>query len=357
MGRAWLAPAGGGDPGLEKPARILVIRFSSIGDILLTTPLLRVLSHAFPGAEVDYLTKAGFAPLLRSNPRIQRLWELSPPYGASELRALAIALRRREYDLILDLHKSLRTRWLRLHLPGRWESYRKGVLRRTLYVHLKLRGLAPARPVRERYFDSLRAFGLRDDGGPLEYYLVEEEQAWAAEELRRTGLATAEPRVGLAIGAGKATKRWPAEHFAQLGHWLRKRLGAAFLILGDERDRVHAGLLQRELEPAAASFAGRTDLRQTAALLAHCHVVVSNDSGLMHLADALGKKLVAIFGGTTPELGFAPRGENAVIVERKGMPCRPCSHIGRDRCPRGHFLCMKGVHPIEVGEAVLSSLP
>ncbi|MDZ7373781.1 MAG: lipopolysaccharide heptosyltransferase II [candidate division KSB1 bacterium] len=341
---------------LDRVSRILVVRFSSIGDILLTTPLLRVLAEKVPEVQIDYLTKRSFSPLLHHNPRVSRIWELSEPYGLRELWRLARLLHGNRYDLIVNVHKNLRTAWLRLYLPGRWSTYRKEILRRTLYVHLKIRSLAPRRPVRERYFDAVRPLGLHDDHGPLEYYLTEEERGWAQQELGRRGLPPAGLWLGLAIGAGRATKRWPVEHFAQLGHSLRKRWNAAFLIFGDRRDHRDGQYLERELDGAAVDFTGQTDLRQTAALMSLCEAVVSNDSGLMHLADALGKKLVAVFGGTTPELGFAPQGRHVRIVERKEVRCRPCSHIGRNRCPRGHFRCMRDVRPEDVEAAVTSLL-
>ena len=337
---------------IGQPDKILVVRFSSIGDIVLTTPLLRVLRRALPQARIDYVTKDVFAPLLEHNPRISGIRRLRAPYGLSELRQLTTELKELRYDLLLDLHNNLRSLFLRRSLGIQAATYRKGVLRRTLYVHLKWRSLAPAPPVRRRYFDAVRGLGLEDDGGPPEIWLTPEERALARSRAEQSGANLSRPVVGLALGAGKETKRWPAEHFAELAHSLRKELGAEILLLGGPEDRTAAELVRDRLDGPMPDFVGRTSLRETAALLALCDLVVTNDSGPMHLAHALNKRIVAVFGGTTPELGFAPEGPHVRIVERRDVRCRPCSHIGRDRCPRGHFKCMVEIRPEEVKQAV-----
>lgn len=336
----------------QKPARILVVRFSSIGDIILTTPLLRVIQQGLPDAEVHYLTKDTYAPLLERNPRIARVWTLAAPHKVRQLRELAPALREQQYAWTLDLHQSLRSRFLRLLLRRPVLTYRKRAIRRFFYVHFKLDLLASQPPVRTRYFEAVRLWGLEDDGQPPEIWLTPEEKEWAREVVGRESTGAGRPLVAFALGAGKETKRWPAEHFANLGHSLRKDTGARFLLLGDGRDRAAADLVASELGDAALDFVGKTTLRQTASLLAVCDLVVSNDSGLMHMAEALGRKLVAIFGATTPQLGFAPTSANSIVLEAKDVPCRPCSHIGRDRCPRGHFRCMWEVKPEAVKKAV-----
>ena len=336
----------------EKTPRILVVRFSSIGDILLTTPFLRVLRTKWPQAHVDFATKARFAPLLLHNPRIDGLLTLAEPGDFRSLRRLARQARETRYDYVLDLHKNWRSMWLGLRAGATVHRYRKDALKRFLLVSFHWNLYRRVVPVRERYFLAAPPeWGLKDDGGPLEFVLSADERRWAEEELTRLGLGKKRPLIGLAIGAGYVTKRWPAEHFAALAHSLRKKRDAGILLFGDLRDSPAAGRI-REVEPRAVDLTGRSTLRQTAALLERCDAVVSNDSGLMHLAEALRRPLVAIFGSTTRELGFYPTCPNCLVVERPELKCRPCSHVGRNRCPRGHLACLRDISPREVEQAL-----
>jgi len=335
----------------ENTPRILVVRFSSIGDILLTTPFLRVLRRRWPKARVDFVTKARFAPLLLHNPRIDGLLTLAEPGDFRNLRRLAQRVRAVRYDYVFDLHKNWRSAWLSLFSGAEVRRYRKDALRRFLLVAFHWNLYRRVVPVRERYFLAGQAWGLVDDGEPLEFYLSADERSWARSELTRLGLRNTGPLIGLAIGAGYATKRWPAEHFASLAHSLREKHNAEILLFGDVHDSVAARRI-RNVEPRAVDFTGRTTLRQTAALLERCDAVVSNDSGLMHLAEAVGSRVVGIFGSTTRELGFFPTCAHCVVVERPEVKCRPCSHVGRNRCPRGHFRCMRDISPRQVQQAL-----
>ncbi|NOZ57725.1 MAG: lipopolysaccharide heptosyltransferase II, partial [Calditrichaeota bacterium] len=320
-------------------------------DILLTTPFLRVLRRRWPEAQVDFVTKARFAPLLLHNPRIDGLLTLAEPGDFRSLQRLAHQVRAARYDTIFDLHKNWRSIWLGLRSGAEVHHYRKDAVKRSLLVAFHWNLYRRVVPVRERYFLAARHWGLQDDGGPLEFYLSQGERSWAENELERLGLAGDGPLVGLAVGAGYATKRWPAEHFAALAHSLRKKRGARILLFGDVRDSVAAREI-RNVEPQAVDLTGRTTLRQTAALLERCDAVVSNDSGLMHLAEAVGSRVVGIFGSTTRELGFFPTCPHCVVVERPELKCRPCSHVGRNRCPRGHFRCMRDISPRQVEQAL-----
>ncbi|HEX7120350.1 MAG TPA: glycosyltransferase family 9 protein [Longimicrobiales bacterium] len=328
--------------------KFLLIRFSSIGDVILTTPLLRALRAAHPDAVVHFATRRACAPLLASNPHVDRVLVLPDPADGG-LRALARTLRAERYDHVLDLHGTLRARLLRLLVPRpRWRGYRKHTLRRWALTQLNRNWFSESSPVPERYFDAAAGLGVRPDGGPPEVFPTAEAEAAAAAALRAAGVADGEPYVALAPGAQHATKRWPEASWSALA----RRLGAAgvrSVVVGGPED-MEAG---RRIAAAAgaATVAGQLDLLGSAAVLAGARALASGDTGVMHLATAVGTPVVALFGPTVREFGFFPYGGPATVLERP-LPCRPCSTHGGPACPLGHHACMRGIEVEAVAAAV-----
>lgn len=327
--------------------RILLARFSSIGDILLTTPLLRALRARHPGARIDFLTKPRFAPLLADNPHLDAV--LAPDDGES-LGALADRIRAGGYTHRLDLHGSLRTRLLRLRAPGRWRGYRKHRVARALLIRTK-RNFYPAgtRSVAERYFEAAAGLDVHPDGGPPEFHLAEEARAGAEALLRASGLDPARGLVALAPGAAHATKRWP------LGHWktLAAELHAAgrpLVVVGGPEDAALAEEVAAAA-PGAVVAAGRLGLQGTGAVVARAAALISGDTGVMHMATGVGTPVVALFGPTVEAFGFFPYRGPARVVERP-LDCRPCSRMGGPHCPLGHHDCLRGLLPSAVRDAL-----
>ncbi|HEX6939049.1 MAG TPA: lipopolysaccharide heptosyltransferase II [Longimicrobiales bacterium] len=328
--------------------KFLLIRFSSIGDVILTTPLIRALRAAFPGATLHFATRRAFAPLLESNPCVDRVFTL-PDDADGGLRALARTLRAERYDRVLDLHGTLRARLLRVLVPApRWRGYRKYTLRRWALTRWKRNWFDEVIPVAERYFDAADGLGVRPDGGPPEVFPTPAAEAAAAAALRAAGIAAGAPYVALAPGAQHATKRWPEASWVELA----RRLAAAGLrvvVVGGPED-AEAG---RRIAAAAgaANVAGALDLLGSAAVLAGARALASGDTGVMHLATAVGAPVVALFGPTVREFGFYPYRAPATVLERP-LPCRPCSTHGGPACPLGHHACMTGIGVAEVAAAV-----
>jgi ADP-heptose:LPS heptosyltransferase len=311
---------------------VLVVRFGALGDVVLTTPLLRALRRRNPGAHITLVTKAAWAPLFASHPDVTSVEPLAPD---EPLRGLARRLRATAWDYRLDLHGSLRSRLLRHLVGGRWGGWRKPRLQRTLRLWSR-RFSRPLRPVAEQYFAAARALGVEPDGGPPEIHPT-------ADDDRRAGAAVPDARfVALAPGASQATKRWPASHWNDLARRLHGR-GLATVAVGAPHER---GLI------AAAHDACGIGLGPTAALLRRAAVVVAHDSGLMHLATAVATPVVALFGPTVPDLGYGPYQADAVVLGLD-LACRPCSVFGGAHCPRGHHRCMIDVMPGTVTDAVL----
>ncbi len=322
---------------------VLLVRFSSIGDILLTTPLVRALARRHPEARLVYVTKRALAPLVADNPHLSAVVALEP---GEPLRHFARRLRALAPTHGLDLHGSLRSLALRALVPCRWSGYRKRKLARTLLIATKLDCYGRPVPVAERYFEAARRLDARPDGGPPEFGLSRGAAARVAEWLAERGLDGA-AIAALAPGAAHATKRWPVAHWAALAGLLRAA-GYAPVIVGGPEDR---GLAQQLAGSAAASAAGELSLQETGALLARARVVVSGDTGVMHMATAVGTPVVALFGPTVAQFGFFPYRARAQVLER-ALDCRPCSTTGTAACPLGHHRCLADIAPAEVAAAV-----
>jgi heptosyltransferase-2 len=326
------------------------VRFSSIGDILLTTPLIRALRARHPGARIDAVTKAAFAPLLADNPHLTAVVSVGP---GESLASLAGRLRPSHYTHRLDLHGSLRSRLLRLLLAGRWRGYPKHRLARAILIRTRKNHYpAGTPPVPERYFEAARGLDVTPDGGPPEFFLGAAARAEAAAWLAASGLDTAREIVALAPGAAHATKRWPVAQWQALAGALAAR-GRQVVIVGGPEDRAIAEAVL-EGAPSAVSAAGRFGLQGTGAVLARARALVSGDTGVMHMATGVGTPVVALFGPTVEAFGFFPYRARSRVVQHD-LPCRPCSRMGGEACPLGHHDCLRGIAPDEV-EAALASL-
>lgn len=341
--------------------KILVIRFSSMGDIVLASPLIRVLRAAFPTARIDFMVKREYAELLKCNPHLSSVIELRSE-GRQDLQELRSRVRREHYDAIIDIHNSLRSRYVRTFVGAR--SVRvvdKRLVERFFLIWFRRDLYRGAVPVAERYLETVRRFGIRDDGGGLEIFVPEEILQSVAALLDKYKLDRYATVLGMAPMARHFTKRWLPERFVEFGARFAKETGGKILILGSREETDVCGDIAHMINAgagsnAAESFAGRLTLTETAAVLDHCTLVLSNDTGIMHLAAARGKKVVAIFGSTARQFGFFPYRTGSIVVERAGLSCRPCSHIGLPQCPKGHFRCMKEIEVEEVLAAAKSLL-
>jgi len=331
---------------------VLIIRLSSLGDILLTTPVLRLLREHCPVARIDFLTKAAYKDLLCANPCVDRVLLFDPQQG---FRQTLHTLRQTRYDVVVDLHRTLRSRLLfRGLMAERKLTYAKRTVRRALLVHLGWNTLRAMTPVPELYAAPLRHLGLTAPLPPVEMHLTP-----ASRETMRTYVRQAlphsveRPLLALAPGARWPTKRWPVERFAAVAQELAQTQRAAVVVLGGVEDVPLAQELCQRLRVPVLDSTGKLSLMHTAALLQQCRLLLSNDSGLMHMATALRVPVVAIFGPTVQEFGFYPFKACAQVISTD-LPCRPCSTKGSARCPRGHHQCMQQVTVAQVGAAAHS---
>ncbi len=335
--------------------RTLVIRFSALGDLVLTLPALRDLSAA--SHELHFLTLSRFAPLLAPLPELERIWTLDSRRGFAGLRALASELAQQEFDAVLDLHDNLRSRSLHLLMAGRgprWISTRRDSLRRRILVAApdNLKSIlreGPFTAVLDRHREAASELSGRDFAAEASYPIDEALQLSVDEELAALGIDTDSQPLALAPGAAWPQKAWP--RFVEFAAALPKHL--PLLVLGGPGEED----LCREVAAAAGErakvLAGALPLPRLAAALSRCRGLVGGDSGLAHLAEAVGRPVCTLFGPTVPEFGFAPRRAESMLIQRN-LDCRPCSLHGKRPCKYGDLRCLAELEPqdliAELGE-------
>ncbi|GAB6062342.1 glycosyltransferase family 9 protein [Deferrisoma palaeochoriense] len=322
--------------------KVLLLRFSSLGDVVLATAAVEALRADRPDVEVHVLTKPAFREIFLTHPGVAGCVDWDPEEG---IVALARKIRRERYDWIVDLHGTLRARALRALTPGaRWTRYRKGTLRRRLAVWLRNPDLLDDTHVVDRYIAALGRLGVRRTRRLPRLYPGEAHRGRVSELLAAAGWDGDARLVALAPGARWPTKAWPEEHWRALAGRLQGG-GALPVVVGGPEDRE---LADRILAGGrGANLAGRTTILETAAALAWCEALVTNDSAPMHMATAVGTRVVALFGPTVRGFGFYPLGPADTVVERE-IPCRPCSLHGRIVCPSGPRTCLDSIRPEEI---------
>jgi ADP-heptose:LPS heptosyltransferase len=326
--------------------RIAVLRLSSLGDVVLTLPVVHALARRFPGARIDHWVKEEYADVVGFDPAVAHVRRLERDARQVE-DLISMSAELEDCDLIVDLHGNLRTRILtfRQKMPVlRLHSHR---LARERWVRARWTRPTPLPHVLDRYAAVVRPVGVETGGAP-HLTVGEAAEAWAEREWREWN--PGRPVVALMPGARHATKRWPEEYWVTLDQTLADA-GYARIVCSLASERAMLPGLSRHVDSAPTARWCTEPLPHMAALLTRCAAGVTNDSGLMHVAAARGLRLVAIFGSTSPVLGFAPAGPGHVVLCRN-EPCQPCTVHGRPVCPLGHFRCMRGIGAEQVLHAV-----
>ena len=312
-------------------AKFLIIRFSSIGDIVLTSPVVRCLKTQFPEAEVHFLTKKRNADLLQANPYIDQIQLLDDSLSDTIQR-----LKLENYDYIIDLHNNFRSLNVKLRLKAKSFSFNKLNIRKLLLTRFKLDTM-PDGHIVDRNLETLLPFNIVNDGKGLEHFIPEEDEFPLVElpESFRNGY------VALVLAGTYTTKRMPVAKYQKLV----SESNIPFVLLGGKGERASAVRILEWNTGNVIDFTGKLRINQSASLVKNAKLVIANDTGLMHIAAAFHKKILSVWGNTSPELGMYPYlpGEGSEIIEVKGLPCRPCSKLGYHECPRKHFRCMNDI--------------
>lgn len=307
--------------------KILVIRFSSIGDIVLCTPVLRALKKQL-GAEVHMLSKPEYAGFLKNNPYINSLHLLD-----TTLIKKAIQLKSIGFDFVIDLHNNLRTRIVKSIIQAPDFSFNKLNIEKMQAVNFKLPVL-PTIHIVDRYLETLESFGVVNDGKGLDFFIPEEDSTTLLQ------LNLPHNYFAWAIGGQHKTKQLPSSKIVDI----IQRSNFKFILLGGKEDQEEGKKIANQFPEKVINLCGRISLNQSAAVIQNAIALLTNDTGLMHIAAALQKPILSFWGNTIPELGMYPYyGDNKIVnakFEVRDLPCRPCSKIGYRNCPKGHFNCM-----------------
>ncbi len=328
--------------------KILVIRFSSIGDIVLTTPILRSLKQQYPAAEIHFLVKRSFYQVIEDNPHIDQIHTID-----GDLNEKIKELKLLPFDYIVDLHRNLRSLRVKRAVCGKVCTFNKLNVRKWLYVNLKWDTM-PDKSIVDRYFEGMELLQLKNDGEGLDYF-IPESKAIKQDDLPMSHWAG---YVACVIGGSYATKKFPVEK------WKEVVAGCPYpvILLGGSEDREDGERIIVAHPGKVYNACGKFNLTESADIVRRARVVVTNDTGLMHMAAAFKKKIISLWGNTTPQMGMFPYyGFNnirqnvsrlSVMVEVEGLSSRPCSKIGYDKCPKGHFKCMQLINSQYVVEQI-----
>lgn len=328
----------------EDKTKILIVRLSSIGDIILSTPIIRQVRNKFPQAQIDFLIDDKFHSILKYNPHINNLIRYNKSLSSKELKADRdnyLENNIGKYDIVIDLHNNFRT-----------ISWRNGVFHKLFkisnYRFSKLSLVYLKKPIVdkhivEKYFEPLIELDVYEDKLGLEFWLEEDNKDVYFENLKQI---TSLKKIGIAPGAHHFTKRFPKEKFINLINTYFKNYDINIFGGKDDIDVCE----EIASKTNAANLCNLYDLQGTAKAINDIDLMITNDTGLMHIAAARGKKIIALFGSTVREFGFSPYGVDFEMVEKQ-LPCRPCTHIGRSKCLKKHFNCMNLINEKEIYEA------
>ena len=323
--------------------KLLIIRFSSIGDIVLTTPVIRCLKKQISNVELHYLVKPQFKAVVANNPYIDKIHLLQQDW-----QQMIHDLKQEQFDYIIDLHHNLRTLRVKKALKVPAFSFNKLNIEKFIFVKLKW-NVMPKLHIIDRYMETVRPFGVRNDGQGMDYFIA------PGEEIRESDLPTSHKLgyVGIVIGASFKTKKLPVYKLQELC----KKIDHPIILLGGPDDVAEAMEIQKVDRVKIYNACGKFSLNESADLVRKAKVIIAHDTGLMHIAAAFKKPVISIWGSTTPSFGMTPYyGEYFAArnphpyddVQVHKLWCRPCTKIGRHACPQGHFKCMKNLSTDEI---------
>ncbi|MBN2273626.1 MAG: glycosyltransferase family 9 protein [Bacteroidales bacterium] len=311
--------------------KFLIIRFSSIGDIVLTTPVIRCLKQQVNGSIVHYAVKKQFLPLLQANPYIDKIHCFD-----NNLNAFIRELKNEGFDYIIDLHHNLRTLLIKSRLRILDFSFPKLNYKKWLIVNFKIDRL-PRIHIVDRYMKTLALFDVVNDGKGLDYFIPEGD----AMDIGKLPADFRNGYVALVVGAKHATKQLPVDKLISLCSLINKPI----VLLGGKEDVSAGEAIAQNAKGPVYNACGQFSINQSASLVQQARLVICPDTGLMHIAAAFRKKIISIWGNTIPEFGMAPYlpHEDSRIIQVEGLSCRPCSKIGYASCPKKHFRCMNDI--------------
>lgn len=310
--------------------KFLVIRFSSIGDIVLTTPVVRCLKQQVPNATVHFLTKKSFRGIVETNPYIDKVILLDESWDL-----MIHELKQEEYDYVIDLHHNIRTLRVKKALGAKSFSFNKLNLQKWLLTNLKI-NIMPSVHIVDRNLETLQSFNVINDGKGLDYFIPEKDCT------KQDDIPTQHQfgYIGLVIGAALKTKQMPVHKLKELC----SKIDYPIILLGGKEDKADGDEIAKLDDVKIYNACGKFNLNESADLVRKAKLIITHDTGLMHIAAAFKKPIISIWGNTVPAFGMQPYYGNSQVTHQIAevkLGCRPCSKIGYKKCPRKHFKCME----------------
>jgi ADP-heptose:LPS heptosyltransferase len=312
--------------------KILIIRFSSIGDIVLTTPVIRCCKNQITNAEIHIVTKKIFLELLNNNPYINKVHTFE-----NNINEIIEQLRNENFDFVVDLHNNLRSLYLKHKLNKPYSSFNKLNIKKWLYVQFKIKRL-PSIHIVDRYFDAVKSLKVNNDGKGLDYFIPKQD------EINLTEILPSSFQNGyhaLVLGGSYFTKQIPEKKLSQIIELSNKPL----VLMGGKFEFELGQKLFKYYPDKVFNACANFNLNQSAYLIKYAQKIITSDTGLMHIASAFKKEIHSLWGNTVKEFGMFPYlpDEKSKIHEVKSLSCRPCSKLGYHKCPKGHFKCMNEI--------------
>ncbi|MCE2685727.1 MAG: glycosyltransferase family 9 protein [Cryomorphaceae bacterium] len=327
----------------SSPKRILIIRFSSIGDIVLTFTVASTIKSLYPHCTIDFVTKPQFKELLNACPDLDTIYTLT-----GTVAQLRKEIDFNQYDAILDLHHNLRSRILLGFQFGKVYRFPKNNIEKWLLTTFKIRPKI-IRHVTERYLETLSAYTKAPIVGIAPAYRVPDA---SKIDIKETFQVEPSKYVAVAIGAQFATKRMPTDLLVEL----IQKINLPVLLLGAKEDQLTANeILEQCTSNIIFSAVGTATIHESAWLVKNAKALLTHDTGLMHIGASFEVPLHVIWGNTTRDFGMYPyrvEQEQVFNYEVSGLSCRPCSKIGHQSCPKGHFSCMRQQDLVAIANAI-----
>ncbi|UTW64136.1 glycosyltransferase family 9 protein [bacterium SCSIO 12741] len=312
--------------------KILIIRFSSIGDIVLTTPVIRAAKKQIENAEVHLLTKKAFLPVVEANPYLDKIHVIN-----SKVSEVMPDLKKENFDFVADLHNNLRSSRVKRGLRVESASFPKLNWEKWLLVNFK-KNRMPDLHIVERYIYTLARFGVTADGEGLDYFIPDEEKVDLKKALPDS---FQKGYLAWVIGGSYYTKMMPVDKVLSIARKIKQPI----VLLGGPEDRENGKEIRMRMGDQVYNACGEFSINASASLVEQASAVITNDTGLMHVAAAFNRPVLSVWGNTTPDLGMYPYmpGKEGLskIMQIEDLSCRPCSKLGHKKCPKKHFYCMR----------------
>ena len=327
----------------EQVRRILVIRLSSMGDIILTSALINLIRETFPLARIDYCTKEQFAYLARSNPNIHKVIKAKNEITREALKELKELIKLNNYNLIVDAQNNFNSLYLRSSQDAQKLVFRKHSIRKFLLVNFKINLLKNFPPIINRYKQILSKFAAIEKINQIEtpeVFTDEVSERSIEKMLESLSIAQGTEIVCIPAVSKHFTKTYPAENYAEIiNNYPNSQ--AVFFFTGTGSDSTNINTIKSlTKERKVYDLCDKLEIPDLISLIKRCSLVICGDTGPMHIAEALDIPVIMLAGSSVNEFGFYPQNESSVVLENNTLKCRPCSHIGRSSCPKGHFKCM-----------------